>query len=70
MSISSVNTSALSGMQNGLADMQRQSQRVANGEEPVAGLIGVRQAARQVEANARVVKVQDDTLGRLIDERA
>ena len=70
MKIGAVNTNALSGMQKGLAEMQENSRRVERGDEPVRGLVGTREAARQVEANAKVVRAEDDAIGKLLDEYA
>lgn len=70
MNTGSVTTSALSGMQQGLTEMQDNSRRVANGEDPVQGLVGVKEAARQVEANAKVAKTGNDAIGKLLDEYA
>lgn len=70
MAINNVNHNAFSGMQKGLADMQSNAGKVARREDQVNGMLGVRQGARQVEANSRVVKAADDALGKLIDEMA
>jgi len=70
MNTGSVTTNALSGMQQGLTEMQDNSRRVARGEEPVQGLVKVQEAARQVEANAKVAKTGDDAIGKLLDEYA
>ena len=70
MKVGSINQNALSGMQKGLAEMRDNSQRVARGEDPVNGLLGTRQGARQVEANAKVAKASDDAIGKLFDDYA
>ena len=70
MKIGAVNTNALSGMQKGLAEMQDNSQRVAHGEDPVRGLLGTKEGARQVEASAKVVRAEEDAIGKLFDEYA
>jgi hypothetical protein len=70
MKVGGINQNALSGMQKGLAEMQDNSQRVARGEDPVQGLLGTRQGARQVEVSAKVAKTADDAIGKLFDEYA
>ncbi len=70
MNTGAVTTNALSGMQQGLTEMQDNARRIANGEDPVKALVKEQEAARQVEANAKVVKAGDDAIGKLLDEYA
>lgn len=70
MKVGPVNTDVLSGMQKGVNQMQEGANRVASGEDPVEGMHGVREGARQVEASTKVARAQDDAIGKLIDEYA
>jgi hypothetical protein len=70
MNTGNITTNALSGMQQGLTDMQDNARRIASGEDPVKGLVKEQEAAHQVEASAKAVKAGDDAIGKLLDEYA
>jgi hypothetical protein len=69
----------LTGIQNGLANMNASAQRIANyGTDEgantlgdvAADMVGLKQSELQVKASAEVVKSANETLGSLLDIRA
>ena len=70
-------TTALSGLQVGISNAQKAAGEVAklttgskSVQEAVGPLLKLNQAEQQVATTSKVVAVEDDTLGRFVDERA
>jgi len=73
MSISSINgaSSALQyaqlGISRGMANVAQDAQAVASGADPTAPLIDASQQKLSVEANAKMLKIANQTMGTLIN---
>lgn len=70
-------TSALSGLQVGVNQARRASGEVAklttgsdSVQDTVRPLLKMQEAEQQVAASTQVVKAEDETLGRFVDETA
>lgn len=75
MDITSAFSSAITGIQRGLEGLDRNADEIAQassgqGDDVVAPLVESRINQLQVEANTRMVKTVDDTIGSLLDEMA
>ena len=62
--------SALDGINRARERLNSSAQRVAEGEVSAEAMIETKLAARDVEANLKVVKVVDDLQKKLLDEIA
>lgn len=76
MNINPYNT-ALSGIRNGMAEMDRNAVTIAtasrNGDQTDSveeALVRIKESERTVEANVKVAKTADEMLGTLLDELA
>lgn len=75
MQITSALSNALSGIQKGLADMNRTANRIAaSGASEATNLaqsmVELQNSRREVELSAQVLKSVDQTLGTLLDVTA
>lgn len=69
-------TSALSGLQVGINQAQKAASNVAkltvgsdSVQDTVRPLLSLQQAEQQTAVSSKVVGVEDDTLGRFVDEK-
>ena len=70
-------TSALSGLQVGVSNAHKAAGEVAkfttgskSVQEAVGPLLKLQEAEQQVASSAKVINVENDTLGRFVDEKA
>lgn len=76
MEVKSAWSSALSGIQKGMRDLDANAAKIAHattteGKEDVAKpLVESRVDAQQVAVNAKVIDIVDETLGSLFDDKA
>ena len=70
-------TSALSGLQVGISNAQKAADEVSklttgseNVQNAVKPLLNLNQAEQQVATTSKVIEVENDTLGRFVDETA
>ena len=73
MEVKSAYGSAISGIQRGMQGLDRNADEIAKASKGEGGdlakpLVESRMNQLQVEANVRVMKTLDDTLGSLLDE--
>jgi len=79
MSVLSVQSEAVLGMQRGLDGMRRNASEIASADQLnragqdtdlEGALVGMQQNKAQVQASAKVVSAMDEVLGTIIDIRA
>jgi len=79
MSVLSVQSEAVQGIQRGLDGMRKNASEIASADQLnkagkdtslVGSLVGLEQNKMQVQASAKVVSAADEVLGSIIDLRA
>lgn len=76
MSIGSISGTALSGIQRGLHELDKNALEVARAGttepdgDPAEPLVSSKVAQRNIEANVEMLKTADETIGFLLDEMA